>query len=73
MAYFCLTLLEATAGSRNDAAELFSVDIQVLRKIGELTSKRGDRTNARKASSTQPLTGIEEAWLDAAIKTVISE
>lgn len=47
------------------------MDVEVLRKIGELTSKRGDRTNARKASSTQPLTGSEEAWLDAAIKAVI--
>ena len=71
MAYFCLTLLEAVAGNRNEAARLFSVDVEVLRKIGELTSKRGDRTIARKASSTLALTGNEAAWLEIVVKALI--
>jgi hypothetical protein len=71
MAYFCLTVLETVSGSRKNAARRFSVDVQVLKRIGVLASKHGDRTNARKASSTEPLTGSEEAWLDAAIKAVI--
>jgi hypothetical protein len=75
MAYFCLTAVESAAGRRNrrsNAAKTFGISERVLRKLGDLTSKRGDRASARKAqSSAQPLTGSERAWIEAAIKQLV--
>jgi len=71
MAYFCLTFLETKAGSRHDAAALYRIDHLVLKKIGELTSTRGDTSTARKANAAHPLSRQEHAWLDAAVKMLI--
>lgn len=75
MAYFCLTVVESAAGGRNrrsSAAKIFGIAENVLDKLGELTTKRGDRTIARKAhSSLQPLTGAERAWIEATIKQLV--
>lgn len=71
MAYFCLTFLEAKAGSRKDAQEAYRIDLPVLSKMGELTSTRGDSKTARKANALQPLTSVEYAWLEAAVKMLI--
>lgn len=71
MAYFCLTFLEAKAGSRQQAASIYRIDLPVLRKMGELTSTRGDTSNARKAHAVQRLTSAEHAWLEAAVKILI--
>src|SRR4029077_20727896 len=52
MAYFCLTVVLSAAGDRNrlrNAAKIFGIKEDVLRKLGDLTSNRGDRTTARKA------------------------
>jgi hypothetical protein len=73
MAYFALTVLDTSAGNRRDAAVRYQIDYEVLRKVGELTTVRGDRTSARKAKqgAVQALTGAERAWLEATIKTII--
>lgn len=73
MAYFCLTVLEANAGNRASAATMYGIDKAVLRKMGELTTRRGDRFSARKAIAgpVLPLTGEEGAWLEAALKALI--
>ena len=73
MAYWCLTVLEANAGGRKLAATDYRIEEAVLRMMGELTSRRGDRLSARKATAgpAQPLTGPESAWLAAAVKTLI--
>jgi hypothetical protein len=71
MAYFCITFLEAKAGSRGDAADAYRIDLPVLRKVGELTSTRGDAMNARKADAAKPLAGAEHEWLEAAVKMMI--
>jgi hypothetical protein len=73
MAYFCLTVIEANAGSRASAARTYGIDKALLGKMGELTSRRGDRLSARKATAgrVQPLIGPESAWLEAAVKTLI--
>jgi hypothetical protein len=73
MAYFCLTVLEANAGGRLSAARKYRIDKALLDKLGELTSRRGDRAIARKATAgpAEPLTGPETAWLEAAIKALI--
>lgn len=74
MAYFCLTALESDAGSRVDAATKYKIHANVLRKLGELTSTRGDSATARKASgalNTIPLSGQESAWIEAAVLWLI--
>jgi len=53
MAYFCLTFLESSfpgGDKRTQAAVYYGVDIDILNKLGELTSTRGDTAMARKAS-----------------------
>ncbi len=76
MAYFCLTVLEATirgSNRRKRAATAYRIEEGVLRKIGDLTSCRGDRSIARKAPAgpVQPLTSPESAWLETVVKTLI--
>jgi hypothetical protein len=74
MAYFCLTWLEAKAGSRDHAAKSYRIAKDVLRKLGELTALRGDEKTARKikqGSTLVPLGSTEIKWIEASIKTVI--
>lgn len=74
MAYFNYTLIVHRAGSRDEAARVLNVDQAVLRKLGELTSERGDRSTARKAPRNQvfvQLTDQERRWIDAAIRALI--
>jgi hypothetical protein len=74
MAYACLTLLEASTGGRNRAAKRYSIEIDVLRALGRLTSSIGDTETARKfkgLSERRPHTGAEKAWIDAAVKALI--
>jgi hypothetical protein len=79
MAYFILNLLERATcvknGARKRAAELFQIDEEVLDKIGELSSARGDERTARKAPDTgkkfQELSSAEKQWLEEAIPRVI--
>jgi len=74
MAYFCLTLLEAMAGSRAEAVKRFHISRSVLNKMGELASERGDVSDARKyraVASGGPLTGPEIRWLEEAVKAII--
>ena len=73
MAYFCLTVLEAGAGGRREAAATYKIHESVLGKLGELTSERGDPGTARKmkAPAMQPLSGAETVWIQEAIKQII--
>lgn len=75
MAYFCLTVVLASAGGRRAAAKKYRIEYAVLRKFGELTSTRGDETAARKVSpggSLTPLSPAETKWLEKALKAVIA-
>ena len=81
MAYFCLTVLEESAApppqkastnrkpspKRKAAAEKYGIEVEVLKKIGSLTSEKG----ARKASGTDDLTAQEARFLKEAIKEVV--
>ena len=70
MAYFCLSFLER--GNRTQAAQHYSIQSDVLKKLGELTSTRGDKATARKLSSTtEPLSSSEATWIESAIKEII--
>lgn len=73
MAYFCLTVLESDAGGRQEAATLYRIDQTVLRKIGELTTIRGNNLIVRKASPgfTRGLRNEERNWLECVIKLLI--
>jgi hypothetical protein len=73
MAYFCLTVLDAAAGGRHEAATAYNIEYDVLRKLGELTSLRGDSHTARKMPrpAMPPLSGDEDAWIQAVIKQII--
>jgi hypothetical protein len=71
MAYFCFTVLTNNSGGLDNAAAKYQIHRDVLRKIGELSSTRGDLQNARKADAVRPLSGEESAWLEAAAKMLI--
>ena len=74
MAYFCLTVVERSAGSRKDAAVALRIDPTALSKLGELTTQRGDAATARKAprgKSFAALTPREATWIEAMIKLLI--
>jgi hypothetical protein len=75
MAFFCLSVLEASAGNREAAAKQYRIHNSVLRKIGELTSTRGDGTSARKkrkGGSDTPLSPGETKWLEETLRRVIA-
>jgi hypothetical protein len=60
MAYFVLTLIKEATGSLQEAAQHLNVHVDVLRKVGELSSTRGDAATARKVGkggTYQPLSG----------------
>lgn len=70
--YFVLTVIEEIAGGRKPAAITFNIEEGVLRKIGELSSTRGDADTARKVeAAVADLTSAEKHWLEAATRKVI--
>jgi len=72
-AYYCLTVIERSAGGRRSAAKQYHIDVSVLSKLGELTSVRGDPESARKALANHaaPLTRLERKWIDHTIRKII--
>jgi len=76
MAYFCLTVLENrfAKGKRKKVAQLYKVEDKILEMIGQLSSRKGASSDARKypeGGNFDPLDSQERAWLDAAIKRLI--
>lgn len=74
MAYFCLTLVESSNGGRKKSANQLRVSSDLLNKLGEITSTRGDDKTARKRTQNTPLRSIsdaERAWVEGAIKMII--
>ena len=77
MAYMCLTILEASAGSRcrrKNASQKYFIRFDVLDKLGELVSERGSKSEARKMPNGRtftPLTQNEKVWIEKAIKKII--
>jgi hypothetical protein len=74
MAHFCLTMLESgfRGNRRLAAAAKYRIHRSVLRKLGELTSQRGDEKTARKGGRPfAPLTPSEENWTQSTIKVII--
>lgn len=76
MAYFALTVLEAAAGTRKKAASHFGIEFEMLRKLGELATERGDQGTARKmprSGTLTPLTPEEERWIKLLIPELIRQ
>ncbi len=74
MAYACLTFLEKSAVNRRAAAKQYNIDEEIFRKIGEISSTRGDNLTARKFEKEgieRPLSHGEAIWVEAAIKALI--
>jgi hypothetical protein len=74
MAYWCLTVMEYTAGGRPEASDQYRVDQRVLRKLGVLCSSRGDVYEARKRKGNTgitPLKSAEREWIRAVVKRLI--
>jgi hypothetical protein len=63
MAYFCLSILEKSAGGRREAANKYSIGERTLDKIGNLTANKGGK-EARKADGLRSeLSAEERQWL----------
>ena len=84
MAYFCLTFLEWMANEeigrhnnqkikgRDAATEYFQVSKKVLDRIGNLSTKRGGPSEARKREGVkQDLTAAERRFLRKAVEIMI--
>ncbi len=70
MAYFVLTLIETKSRTRREAATTYQISFDVLRKVGELSSTKGDAATARKAKFVE-MTAKEKVWLDSTVKKII--
>lgn len=76
MAYFCLTVVENSVGQRTGkrkaAAAKYSIHVDVLNKLGEITERRGDQATARKMDiRLLPHTPREVEWIEATVKAII--
>jgi len=83
-AYWALTVLEAAPGvaapvkprrsskRRQTASAFFNVELDVLDRIGELTSTRGGDDESRKHEGrSAPLSPAERQWLEAAFRALV--
>lgn len=74
MSYFVLTLAEKAANGRRLAAGRYEIDFDILQKIGELSSTKGNELTARKAGALnqyQELSATEKRWLEDAVRLLI--
>ena len=77
MAYFCLTVIERSAGSRKEAARKYCIAKPVFDHLGIFCSERGSKEEARKAPKAShdlaftPLSQSEREWVLAAVSLII--
>jgi hypothetical protein len=74
MAYWCLTVMEHSAGGRQEIADQYQIDSKVLRRLGELCSNRGDLRGVRKSKGGAGNTALKPAereWIRAVVKRLI--
>jgi hypothetical protein len=70
-AYFCLTVLERRAGTRDAMAKRYAIHKNVLRKIGDFTANKGG-PEARKIDGVHAaFTGPEQQWLEETMKCLV--
>jgi hypothetical protein len=74
MAYFCFTVVNSIAGGAKKASTQFAIASSVFNKLSELSSTRGDASDARKIDARQPTVALsqpERRWLDSTIREII--
>ncbi len=74
MVYYCKTLVENKGGGTRQASQIFKINGEIFKKIGELSSIRGDFNEARKINGNSRLSNLqpnERQWLIAALKKII--
>ncbi|MEA1867214.1 MAG: hypothetical protein U9N19_03810 [Thermodesulfobacteriota bacterium] len=74
MAYMTLTILQAAAGGRKQAARKYNIEYTVLDTLGKLTSTKGNPSEARKFPKDgifEPLRPKEKDWVVSVIKALI--
>ena len=72
MAYFCFSVLKNSYGGTDAASKGLAVDHDVLKKLSELSTNRGQPSTARKMTGhLTPITATEVRWLDAAVRALI--
>lgn len=69
MGYFCLSFLENISNGRYYIENIFQIKREVIDKLGDLTSARGDYLSARKGKghNFQPITENEKKWIEKCI------
>jgi len=67
VSYFCLTVLEDAAGNRTKAASRFGIAAAVLSTLGRLSTEKGGADARKSVGRGQELSGVERAWLEAAL------
>ena len=70
VAYFVLSLLKRRVGGLAAASDRFRISRNVLKRMGELSSRAGTSATARKADHRE-MAPEEAAWLEKTIKCVI--
>ena len=71
MAYFCLTVLEDRAGSREKARDHYKISGPVLDCVGRLSAERGGDDARKGIGRNHPFTEEERSFLEAAVTTFI--
>lgn len=71
MAYFCLTVIEESAGGRPAAAKKFMVEKDVLSTLGHLTGEKGGADARKGKGRASEFTTAERRWIDEALKKLI--
>jgi hypothetical protein len=70
-AYFVLTSVYEAFGQRSKAAKVLAIDQEVLRVIGDLSSRPDPEVGRKAKGKPATLTGQEKAWLLAALLMLI--
>lgn len=76
MAYLILTIVQSRSETRKEAVDKYKIQREVLDKLGELTSTKGDEQEARKAPKDgmfKPLTSKERDWVISVCKLLIKQ
>jgi hypothetical protein len=71
VAYFAHSLLEDRGGGRRGASKMHEIHLDVLRKIGELTSTKGGKEARKAEGRRQSFSEPEKRWLTAVIRALI--
>jgi hypothetical protein len=70
-ANYCLTVLIGTTGGRKAAASYFEIALRVLRKLGELSARKGGEEARKFDGSHLDFTSSERRWLKKVLLTII--